>query len=468
MPISPGRMTLVLAAAPGIGRFHLMDRLLRELCSRGMRSEVFCLDAADRLFWAAQGHATSFADPDRRADQDARMLRAPFSEFAAIDCRLQGLEPHGSPLHRAEERLRRIAPAVFARFDADRPDLVLFHARRTGAHALVQFAAREAGVPVQWTGDGILPGTMQVDSVGIDGDCPASRRSAWDHRDGSIDETLLRAALASVAGGSQPLPLPRVAVRVPSLLDRWIAAWRGRNEGTAPGFFAGLSAWRAAAPQSPHPARSVEMPGAPFVAVLLQRRDDPRMALDAEDAPSPSQLVRAAKRAAAFLDRRTEVVAVLPREGLDEADLAPLRDMDDVRLELSHATAAACMAAIAVVTVNAPHAGIALLAETPVLHVGRAIYGTPGVAYATSLDDLAPTLRASARDESRQLRRRCLSRMLADGHLWCSPDDPDHNGISGWILQIQRAIAKKSPYGADLHYRTGPVWPLASEGLSSS
>lgn len=461
-------MTLVLAAAPGIDRFQLVDRLLRELGSRGLRSEVLCFDAADREFWTAQGHATSFADPRLRADGDARMLRAPFAEFAAIDCRLSGLEPHGPALRKAEERLRRIAPAVFTRFDADRPDLVLFHGRRTGAHALAQFAAREAGVSVQWTGDGILPGTMQIDAVGIDGDSSSSRRAARDYRDASVDDALLRAALASVAGQSLPLPLPRAAIRTPSLFARVVAAWRGRNEGTAPGFMAGVRAWRAAAPQPEHPARTVDLPRAPFVTVLLQRHDDPRLLLDAEDAPSPSELVRAAKRAAAFLDRSAEVVAVLPREGLDDRDLWPLRDMDDVRLELSHATAAACMAAIAVVTVNAPLAGIALVADTPVLHVGRAIYGTPGVAFATTLDDLVPTLRTSARDDGRILRRRCLSRLLADGHLWCSPDQPDHNGISGWILQIQRAIAKKSPYGADLPYRTGPVWPLANEGHHSS
>lgn len=460
-------MTLVLAAAPGIGRFHLLDRLFRGLESRGIRSEVLCLDAADRVFWAAQGRSTSFADPRPAVTEDARMRRAPFSEFAAVECRRLGQEPNGTALRAAEERLRRIAPAVFERFDRDRPDVVLFHERRTGAHALVQFAAREAGVPVQWTGDGILPGTMQVDSVGIDGDSPSSRRAAWDYRDGPVDDTLLRAAIASVAGKSLPMPLPRTKVRAPSLLARATAACRGRDEGTAPGFLGGLFAWRAAAPSQPHAAQSIELPNAPFVAVLLQRSDDPRLRLDAEDAPSPLQLVRAARRAAAFLDPRAEVVAVLPQEGLDQRELAPLRDLDDVRLELSHSTAATCMAAIAVVTVNAPLAGIALLADTPVLHVGRAIYGTPGVALATSLDDLAPTLRASAREQGRALRRRCLTRLLAEGHLWCEPDDPDHNGVSGWILQIQRAVEKRSPYGADLAYRVGPVWPLASEGLSS-
>ncbi len=461
-------MTLVLAAAPGIGRFHLMDRLLRGLESRGIRTEVFCVDAADREFWIAQGHSTSFAKPRRPGHENARMRRAPFSEFAAIDCRRRGQEPHGAALRIAEARLRRIAPSVFDRFDRDRPNLVQFHQVRTGAHALVQFAAREAGVPIQWTGDGILPGTMQIDSFGLDGDAPAARRAAWDYREGPINENLLRAAIASVAGNSLPLPLPRSAVRAPALLLRAAAAWRGRNEGTAPGFFGGLRAWRNASKQPEHSARTIELPDAPFVAVLLQRSGDARLLLDADDAPSPLQLVGAARRAAAFLDPRAEVVAVLPREGLSQRELAPLRNLDDVRLELSHATAAACMTALAVVTVNAPLAGIALLADTPVLHIGRAVYGTPGVALATTLEDLAPTLRTSARDQNRELRRRCLTRLLAEGHLWCLPDDPDHNGINGWILQIQHAIAEKSPYGADLNYRVGPVWPLASEGLPSS
>ena len=48
---STTRMGHVLAAAPGVERFHLVDRWLRELTARGHRTEVLCVDEADFLFY---------------------------------------------------------------------------------------------------------------------------------------------------------------------------------------------------------------------------------------------------------------------------------------------------------------------------------------------------------------------------------------------------------------------------------
>ena len=114
-------------------------------------------------------------------------------------------------------------------------------------------------------------------------------------------------------------------------------------------------------------------------------------------------------------------------------------------------------------TINSPQAGVALLADTPVLHFGRALYGTPGVAFATEPGHLAATLRIAMRDDQPELRRRFLSTVLQRSHLWCSADGPDHNGINGWILRIEDELAQKMTYGADLRYRAGPAWPLQEE-----
>jgi len=456
-------MSHVLAAAPGIDRFQLVDRCLRELVGRGHRAGIVSVDAADHAFWRAQGLAASFAEAQRNGAGDPRVARIPFAEFADIDRRLAAKDSDSAFAKRAEQRLRRLAPSIIDLFECDRPDLLWLHERRTGAHALLQFVAREAGVPVLWTGDGILPGTMQTDPCGIDGDATAARRSAWDYRSSPVDAELLRASLASVAGNNAPHALPRREPHIPDPVTRVIAALRGRCEGTGPGFLRGLVAWRDALAANTHPATAIELPKAPFTAVLLQSHDDARMRLDADEPPTPAQLVRAAQRASVAVDRNAEVVAVLPREGLADREMRQLRELDDVRIELSHATAAACMTASAVVTVNARLAGIALLAGTPTLHLGRAIYGAPGVSFATPIEELTPTMRLALRHDQPELRRRFLTTILRHGHLWCSADAPDHNGIQGLVQRIEDTIARKAPYGADLVYRVGPAWPLANE-----
>ncbi len=48
----------IVFGAPGVDRYHLIERLVRELSSRGHRSTVLCFDAAEFAFWAAQGLAT--------------------------------------------------------------------------------------------------------------------------------------------------------------------------------------------------------------------------------------------------------------------------------------------------------------------------------------------------------------------------------------------------------------------------
>lgn len=455
----------VLAAAPNPERFHLVDRWLRELVQRGHRTEVLCVDAIDFAFWSAQGHAATQVAPGPA--NAAASARVPLRELAALDCRRLGRVEGGRAVQACERRLARLVPALVARFEHDPPDLVLLHGRRDGAQSLIQFVAREFGVRVLWTGDGLLPGTMQLDEQGLDGDARASHRTAWDFRSLPVDEELLRASLAGCLGRNLPPGLVHRPVVPPPLSQRIQAAFQGRAEGTAPGFFAGLSHWRRATTQPPHPARTIDLPTRPFVTVLLQSAKDERMRLDASRTPQPIELVRAAKAAAvAVFGSTTEIVAVLPRGGLDERDLEPLRREPGIALELSHATAEACAAAAAVVTVNSPHAAIALLAGTPVLHLGRALYGIPGVATSCRMEDLMQALPTALTEDQPELRKRCLSWLFRHGHVWCDPDEPDYNGLCGLVVHVERRLDRGPQLGASLDYRTGPAWPLAAEGRS--
>ena len=126
-----------------------------------------------------------------------------------------------------------------------------------------------------------------------------------------------------------------------------------------------------------------------------------------------------------------------------------------------------CLTAAAVVTINAPTAAVALLANTPVLHLGTTPYGLPGIALRTQLDSLsqslAAALNADARSQQQQLQRRFLTWMLSHGHVWCSPGQPDHNGLNGLILETERRLAERGPFATSLQYRTGPAWPLTVE-----
>ena len=455
----------VLAAAPGVERFHLVDRWLRELTARGHRTEVLCVDEADFLFWSAQGHSSSLVSPQTNAAAKADLrLQVPLREFAELDCRRMRRAARGSTLRRAEQRLLRLLPGLIRRFEVDAPDLVLLHQQRTGAHAMLQFVAREFGVRILWTGDGLLPGTMQIDEGGLDGDARASRRSAWDFRSLPSEDEFLRAAMTGVVGRNHPPGLARRKVQRPPLLTRIGAALRGRAEGTGPGFWSGFRCWQRAEPRPPHPARTIEMPRDPFVVVLLQSRDDARVLLDGTTSLAPEQLLRAVRDAVNLVDRSMPIVAVLPAAGIDERDLRPLRDMEGVVLELAHAEIEACIAATAVVTINAPHAAIALLADTPVLHLERALYGIPGVAVRCTLPDLAASLQRALSEDQPELRRRCLSWLFRHGHLWCDPEEPDYNGLCGLIMQVERRLGGSPLAGSNLEYRAGPAWPLAAEG----
>ncbi|MGE3172412.1 MAG: hypothetical protein AB7O97_07270 [Planctomycetota bacterium] len=445
--------------APGLDRFHLVERLARELVTRGHRVTVLCVDPGDFAFWSAQGLAATWIAPGAPIAD-----RTPWAEFAELDCRRAGHAPSPGRVRAATLRLRRLLPNLLRCFETDPPDLLLLHQRRTGAHALLQFVARECGTRTLWTGCGLLPHTMQLDDEGLDGDARVGRRSAWDFRGLDADPEFLTAALAGVVGRNVPPALSRRAVRMPPWWARLRAALVGRGEGSGRSVLDAFTACWQAVPPQPAPPRTVELPPGPFVAVLLQTDDDDRLRLDAVAPPTPATLVAAARDAAHALDRTMRVVAVLPPRGLLARDLAPLRRLAGVTLELDEAAIEACVAATAVVTVNAPQATVALLADTPVVHLGRAPYGMPGVATRATVDTLAAALPQALGDDQPELRRRFLGWLLSHGHVWCSAEQPDHNGLCGLILQIERRLPRAVPVGGQLHYRAGPAWPLTAEG----
>lgn len=449
----------ILFAAPGIRRFHLHERLARELRTRGHRVTVMCPDPVEFAFWSAQAMATVHVRPGRPEPS-----QAPLQELAETDCLLAGSAPLGARLWRATRRLQGLLPGCLRWFEADPPDLVLLHRRRGSVQALLHFLARECGSRVLWTGDGLLPHTMQIDSEGIDGDAAAARRSAFDYRVVRPDQRLLDAALAALLARTAPMPLTRKQLLVPPLGERLrhvVGALMLRHDHGLVGAYDG---WRAAlAPHALQLPRRFELPARPFVTVLLQDPEDVRLRLDAPHAPSPSELVRAARAAATRLEPGMPVVAVLPPQGLLARELARLRRIPSVALELAGAAPDAAVAAAVVVTVNHPLGIAAALSGTPLVHLGRALYGVGGVASHGTTDTLAQAMDLACAEDHRELRERFLTWLLAHGHVWCSPDFPDHNGIIGLLLEIETRLQERNPGGLRLRYRTGPAWPLTTE-----
>jgi hypothetical protein len=250
---------------------------------------------------------------------------------------------------------------------------------------------------------------------------------------------------------------------MPPVLERCRNAFRALLRGRLHDAIAAITSWRRAIPSVPEPRRRSDLPPSPFLAVLLQREDDDRLALDAEDVPTPTELVAAVQTAARALGAEWHVVAVLPRGGLRPREMARLRRLRNLRIECSDAALETVVAAGAIATINDRHTFTGLLAGTPVVHLGSAAYGVPGVAVRGQLASLESDLRSALASQQPELQRRCLTWLLRHGHVWCSPEAPDHNGIAGLVLELERRIGDRGSQRARLHYRAGPAWPLATE-----
>ena len=314
------------------------------------------------------------------------------------------------------------------------------------------------------TGDGLIPGTMQRDPEGLDGEASTCRRNAAYYRDVQGDETFLATCLAAVLGQAAPPPAPRRRLSAPDLLDRLTCLADGIGRRRLRTAITGLSVWQNECLPSNTPAPQPScLPDDPFVLLLLQAPEDPRLRLDADDPPDQALLTLSTRDAVRSWDPGARVVLVPPPGGMRRDQLARLRGRAEGLILCDPATApAAAATAAAIVTINHPTAMVGILAGTPVVHLGRTPYGVPGIALPGALDRLAQALeRASELDQNR-LAERFATRILSRDHVWCDARDPDPNGLRGLVADIERHM-RAAPSRADpLVYRAGPSWPLSS------
>jgi hypothetical protein len=438
----------IVFGAPGSESYHLHRRLQGALEPRGHRISVLTLDAAAHTFWRHQlDHGEIGIGPLRPNAADRQWAMA--------------LGPGVSGRH--GQHLAGLLRPLRAWFAAERPSLVLLHRRRGAEACLLQRLAHEFGCRVLWTGDGLLPHTLQIDERGLDGDAAASRRPARDYRVVPGDRSLLRACLshalarnlpvAAEPGGALPPPWSQRLHDLPAM-------WRSHGLRAA---LQSWSAWRTGSSRrkAQVPGPTAWLPPAPFVAVLLQHPTDARLRLDADAAPSQRALLDHARLAAAAIDPELAIAAIAP----DDHCRRPHWLARDIAWLPASAGIDAAAVAAATATVNHPLASIALLAGTPVLHCGRALYGLPGVGTFAPLAEWPAALARTLRRDHPRLRERFLSWVFGYGHVWCSATHPDHNGMLGLVQAIEARL-EAPPEAAPLRYRRGPAWPLAAEGRS--
>jgi hypothetical protein len=394
----------IVLGEPRLDRFHLHDRVRRALRQRGHRVVLACTTPALRTFWRHQ-----------EGGEDVLGERA--------------------------------LPRFFA---TARPDLLLLHQDRTDASQALAAAAAAAGTRVLWSGAGLLPHTLQLDEAGTDDRASWTSRTASQFEVVPVDENLLQTSLAHALADAEPVALPRAPVRRPpwpARLGDALAAWRGGPGAMQRAF----TAWRLALPGRRSDAGPGRLPTPPFAALLLQRDDDPRLAA-ADARIAATALVRATAAAVGDALPGTGLVVVLPAGARARATFAGHPAVPPDAGPIAAATAAVT------VTVNHPHACVALLAGTPVVATGRSAWSLPGVAVMATPTTLADGLARALAAATDARPRHFLTWLLRHGHVWCSPTMPDHNGITGLVQALEARLPTAAKTG--LRYRTGPAWPL--------
>ena len=446
----------ILFGAPSLAHYHLHDQLAAALKARGHRVTFLAPDALDFEFYSSQGQA---AHALRRGAP--LPTHVPIREFALVDCLLAG---HASPRARrwqaaARGLARRVAPLRHA-LDRDPPDLMLLHQGRGGLHRLLHYVARECGTAVLHTGAGLLPHTIQWDTEGLDGDAAACRRRAIDYRRAKNDPALVERALSAWLAGATAPAVVRSAPGSDSWRGRLAAGTRHLLRGDVATARRALGRWRdEVTPFHWPPDPPVPPPRPPFIAVLLQTVDCPRVRLDAPPGTRSVDLALAAARVAPLLDPRAAVVALLPEAGLPHRERGSLARAGVLERPLTSAPQT-LSTALAVVTVNHPLGIGALLAGTPLLHTGRTPYDIPGVSTRTTLDRLEHDMAKALALQTDTLRQRFLTRYLGTDHVWCSVDAPDPNGLRGLVARVEKQMREPGPMARGPGYRAGPVWPL--------
>lgn len=457
----------VVFAAPGLAHHRLHAALARELQSRGHSVRGLTPCPATARFYSLLGLPTDLL-PARISSPGGRsqLPHIPVSAAALRDCALAG-RPRPGIVERARIQRRHadLAPVLVHEFSLAPPDLVYFHAARTGTHQLMQFVAGEFGADILHTGPGLLPGTMQWDGSGVDCDASKLRRTAKDYARVPRDEGFLTAALAATLGEARPDALPPTSVPAPRLGGMFSILREGAARDRLAETWGALRAWRRQhAGSHPSPRETlptVGIPHGPFVAVLLQEPASPSVVLDAVDPPSHAELILAAHAAAWHLDSTLPVVVLPPRGGLERGTLRRLGSRvgaiqgcaDGDRM--TALTTAAC-----VVTLNHPHALTAVLAGTPVVHLAPSVYAHAGVAAASTCDRLRHDLPRIVAAPNPPHRESYLTRTLMYDHVWCDPTEPDANGIAGLVENIEKRIDRLGQSVQPIDYRAGPIWPL--------
>ncbi len=426
----------VLFAAPSIERFHLHERLARALQRRGHRVTVLAADPVTRRCYGLHGLPSIVLAPERPLADSPLDL----SELAVRDLRLAGVaRPSLLAIRHHRSRLARRMASAARHLETDLPDLVWFHGGRDGLSRMLHGLARHYGVATVHTGAGGIAGLVQRDPSGVDGDARALARAAIDYRDVTPDRELIQAALATAVSGPAGLP-PRRPLLAPDGIDAIAGLLDGARQRAWRTARTRLRAWRTAAspPRSGRPKPYPFPPKAPFVAVLLQHPDDPRVRLDV-DAPAPpaETLVQWVTDAARSHDPGLAVHAIPPQ-------VPPA------------ARATAIAVAAAVVTINDPAALIGVLAGTPVVHLGHARYGIVGVARRASAATLADELALALGVDQPTLRLRFATRTLGEDHVWCDPDAPDANGLAGLVQDFEERLARAVTPPPPLVYRPDP------------
>lgn len=441
----------ILLAAPEIRHFALTDALVRLLARRGLRVSVLAADAVTARFLDAHGIAVHALQPLRRGTAADPTL----DEFARRDARLAGRGLDRGALRRAHARLARLAPPLVRHFETTLPDVVLFFDGRDGLARLVHATAQVYGCATAHLGAGLLPGTLQCDFVGVDGDrAPPAPAST------AADRSLLDAALASALAGGVPGigPAPRV-VFPPTLGDRVATFLRAWRDGETRARRARLAAWQAATRLFPREARTMpaQLPPPPYLAVLLQDADDARLRLDADPAPDAASLIETAQRSARALGLGPRLVVVLPPHG--DAGLRAIGPRADLVMLPPIAATSVAATAAAIVTVNHPRAFVGALAGTPTLCVGRAFWARDGLAAMGPLRAVEEGLRKALSARADKSSRATATQIVRDELLWCDAAQPDGNGLAGIARWLENLLARTAPPPPPALYEPGPPWP---------
>ena len=137
---------------------------------------------------------------------------------------------------------------------------------------------------------------------------------------------------------------------------------------------------------------------------------------------------------------------------------------DEVRLCRDDDRMTALTTGLAVVTVNHPHGLVPILAGTPLVHLGDALYGNAEIATRSTLDTLADDLQRAVRTDNPPHRASYLTRTLVYDHVWCDPDHFDENGVAGVVQTIEELLAPGPAGGGSsatsgrVAYQPGPSW----------